>query len=158
MRRIGIAAALLAVVALAIAAGAGAFGGNSYPPQGAAPPPTAAELKELGRMALRTATLAGDPHPTGAVVVPTTRQIAVRVSSGDQVFDSNPPSYFVVLVGHFTPDVSVPAGAREPTGTFLSMTIDARTNQGMDSGLGDRMPDLYAMGAPEPLPLPTSVG
>jgi hypothetical protein len=111
MRLFGIMAALLAVVGLAVAAGAGAFGASRSPPRGAAPLPTPAELQKLGQLALRVATL---------------------------------------------DDVSVPAGAKAPTRTVLTLTFDSRANESLDLGAGTRMPNLYAMGQPEPLPLPFS--
>jgi hypothetical protein len=156
MRLFGLAALTLTVVVLAVTSAAGAFGGNSYPRKGAAPSPSPAELRKLGRLALRTATLAGDPYPTGAVVVPTTRQVAERVDA-DAVVNSNPPAYFVLVNGNFTFHGPVPAGAKEPTGTILTMTINSQTNQGLDGGVQDQMPDLHAIGQPEPLPLPPTV-
>jgi hypothetical protein len=156
MRLVGLAVGLLAVMALASAAAAGAFGGHAYPPQGVPPPPSPAELQKLGRHALSAASQAGDPHPTSAVVVPSTRRIAEQVDAGAGI-EANTPVYFVVLHGRFRlTNVSVPPGATAPTETILTQTIDARTNGGLDVGLGDRMPDLYAIGQPEPLPLPAS--
>jgi hypothetical protein len=40
---------------------------------------------------------------------------------------------------------------------LLVMTIDSKTSQSLDGGVEDAMPDLYAMGEPEPLPLPSDV-
>ena len=156
MRLVGLAAALFVVVALATAAGVGAFGGAWSPTRGAAQPPSSAELQKLGAYALDAATQDGDPHPTAAFVVPTTRRIAEEVAAGDNG-EPNTPAYFVVIRGHFTlNDVSVPAGSRAPTGTVLTLTIDPRANRSLDLGAGTRVPDLYAMGQPEPLPLPAS--
>jgi hypothetical protein len=157
MRLFGVVAGLLVVVALAVAAADGAFGGASYPPQGAPPPPNPAELQKLGQIALEAATGAGDPHPTAAVVVPSTRRIAEDVDAGAGI-NSNLPVYFLLLHGHFTVDGPIPRGAKPPTGSIYTLTINSRTNQGMDVGVGDLMPDLYAIGEPEPLPLPTAVG
>ena len=156
MRLFGLAAGMLAVVALAIAAAAGAFGGSSYLARGAAPPPGPAELRVLGQDALRAATLDGDPHPSAAFVVPTTRRIAEQVAAGDDG-EPNTPAYFVVLRGHFTlDDVPVPEGDKAPTGTVLTLTFDRRRNRSLDLGAGTQMPDLYAIGQPEPLPLPSA--
>ena len=52
--------------------------------------------------------------------------------------------------------VSVPEGAKAPTGTVLTLTFDRRTTASLDLGAGTRMPNLYAMGQPEPLPLPST--
>jgi hypothetical protein len=108
MRLFGVAGALLALVALTIAAGAGAFGGTWSPPSGAAQPPSSSELQKLGAYALDAATQDGDPHPISAFVVPTTRRIAEEVAAGDNG-EPNTPAYFVVIRGRFTlTDVSVP--------------------------------------------------
>jgi hypothetical protein len=103
-------------------------------------------------MVIRDATAEGDPHPTDGVVVPTTRQVAERVDAGAGV-DSNQPVYFLVFHGRFTVDRG-PLGAALPTGTVGTLTVDARTNRGTDGGVEGREPDLYAIGQPEPLPLP----
>jgi hypothetical protein len=54
-------------------------------------------------------------------------------------------------------EAPVPAGAKPPSGTIITMTIDSKTKQGLDGGIEDAMPDLYAMGEPEPLRLPGGV-
>jgi hypothetical protein len=156
MGRLALAAAVLAVVGLSAAAATGALGDRSDPPQGAPPPPSALELRGLAQLALGSATLAGDAHPTDAVVVPTTRHIAEQIDAGDGG-EASTPSYFVLLHGHFTVD-EAPAGGRFPTGTILTLTVDARTNHYSDYGVGSRMPDLDAIGIPEPLPLPSGSG
>jgi hypothetical protein len=153
MKLLGLAAAMLVSLGLGIAAAAGAFGGGSHARvvRGAPPPPSPAELRTLERLAASAARGAGDPSPTDAVVVPTTRRIAEQVDAGD---DGEPttPAYFVLLHGHFTGDMA-PDAAALPKGSILTLTIDPRTNRWTDSGLHDRMPDLDAIGRPEPLPL-----
>jgi hypothetical protein len=151
MRLLGLAAAAVAVVSLSIAAGAGAFGGDSYPPQGAPPPPSAAELRTLAALTVRDAALAGEAHPTDAVVVPTTRRIAEEVDAGDNG-EANTPAYFILMHGRFTSDRAPPSGP-SPTGTVATLTVDARTNNPTDGGIETRVPDLFAIGIPEPLPL-----
>jgi hypothetical protein len=153
MKLRGLAVALLAAAALGIAAAAGAFAGGSHPRvvQGAPPPPSAAELRTLERDALDAARGAGDAHPTDGVVVPSTRQVAERVDAG-AVVDSNQPAYFVLVHGHFTSNMAPPGGT-PPRGTILTLTIDARTNRSTDSGIEDGVPNLDAIGKPEPLPL-----
>jgi len=57
--------------------------------------------------------------------------------------------YLVTLRGHFTAYLaSGPPGAKAPTGTYLSLVIDARTFRGLDSGLAPRRPpvDLASLG------------
>jgi hypothetical protein len=153
MRLFGLAASVLAVVALLVAAAAGAFAQGSYGAKGAPPPPGPAELAKLAQIALRSATFAGDAHPTDGVVVPSTRLTAEWVDGG-AIIDSNQPVYFVLLHGHFRID----RGPPRLLATFgklpiLTLTIDARTNKGTDGGVESRMPDLYAIGIAEPLPL-----
>jgi hypothetical protein len=157
MRLFGVAAALFAVIALSIAAAAGAFGSSWHPARGAAPPPSAAELQKLGRAALHAATLDGDPHPSAGFVVPTTRRIADQVTAGEGSAVPNTPAYFVLLQGHFAlGDVSVPEGAKAPTGTVLTLIFDRRAIRNLGLGVGTRVPELYAMGQPERLPLPSA--
>jgi hypothetical protein len=55
-------------------------------------------------------------------------------------------------------DGPIPRGAKPPTGSIYTLTINSRTNQGMDVGVEDQMPDLCAIGEPQPLSLPTAVG
>jgi hypothetical protein len=145
-------AALGAVLALVTAVILGCGGSHPRVVKGAPPPPSRAELRTLARLALRAAGGAGDPHPTGAVVVPSTRKIAERVDAG-AVVDSNPPVYFVLLHGHFTANMA-PPGGKFPQGTILTVTIDSRTNESLDLGIGKRLPDLAAIGEAEPLALP----
>ena len=149
-----VAATLLSAVGLCAAYAAGAFGGGSHPhvAQGAPPPPSPAELRMIERLALRQAAAAGDPDPSSGVVVPTTRQIAERVGAGDPTEPST-PAYFVLLHGEFTGN-EAPAGAALPTGSILTMTIDAKRNTVTDGGIEDRMPDLDAIGRAVQLTLP----
>lgn len=159
MRRPAVAVALGVVVAaavtLGIAAATGAFGGGSHPRivRGAPPPPSPRELTAIKRFVLQQAAAAGDPHPTSGVLVPTTRRIAEQVDAGDPS-EANTPAYFVVVHGTFEADAPGPPGAAAPKGTILTLTIDPRTNQSTDGGVEDRMPDVDAIGRPEPLSFP----
>jgi hypothetical protein len=74
-----------------------------------------------------------------------------RWTPGDNA-EGNTPAYFVLLHGHFTGD-EAPPGTALPTGRILTLTIDPQTNRSTDSGIEDRMPNLDAIGKPEPLPL-----
>jgi hypothetical protein len=150
-----VAVAIVIVGGFSAAYGAGAFGSGSRPVvvAGAAPPPTPAELRTLERLVLKVAADWGDPQPTDAFVVPTTRRVAEQVDAGDPLAPDT-PAYFVVAHGHFTAaDVPIPPGAKAPTGTVLTLTVDPQTNESTDDGLEDRTPDLDAIGKPEPLPL-----
>ena len=94
----------------------------------------------------------GEPNPTDGVVVPTTRRLAELVD-----VDTDEPDtavYFVLVHGDFTAyGTSVPPGGKPPTGTILTLTIDPRTNESIGTGLPAAMPDLDAMGTPQPLRL-----
>ena len=147
-------AALVTVLALVTAASVACGGSHAHNVKGAPPPAGPAELRKLARLALGAASGAGDAHPTDGVIVPSTRLIAERVDAG-AVVDSNQPVYFVLLHGHFTANLA-PPGGKAPTGTILTLTIDPRTGESLDSGIGNRMPKLTAIGEPEPLPLPTT--
>jgi hypothetical protein len=154
MRLFAVAALALTVVALAAAAAAGVFGGSWGPARGVAPPLSQAQLQKLGYLALQAAALDGDAHPSAAFVVPTTRRIAEEVDAGDNT-EPNTPAYFVLLQGHFTlANARIPPGAKAPTGTVLTLTFNRQANGSIDLGAGNRMPDLYAIGQPEQLPLP----
>ena len=156
MRLFAVAALALVVVALAVASAAGAFGGSSWQPpaRDVAPPPSSAQLQKLGELALAEAALDGDAHPSAAFVVPTTRRIAEEVAAGDNG-EPNTPAYFVLLQGHFTlANARIPPGAKAPSGTVLTLTFNRQANGSLDLGAGNRMPDMYAMGQPEQLPLP----
>lgn len=158
MRWLGPAAAAVAAVTIGVAAATGAFGGNSQPRLvgDAPPPPGAAELAALERLALQAAATMGDSAPTGGVLVPTTRRLAELVDVDTDEPDT--PVYFVLVHGEFTDyGARLPKGAKPPTGTILTLTIDARTNQSLDTGLVGAMPDLNTMGDPEPLPLGTDL-
>jgi hypothetical protein len=76
-----------------------------------------------------------------------TRFDAVRISSSDLVFEWN-WSYLIAIRGDFTTatGVPLPPGAKPPTGTVVTLVVDARTGQVTDSGLSDRYPPLGELG------------
>lgn len=86
---------------------------------------------------------AGDPDPEWISVVVSTREKAVRASSGDLVGGPDFPAYLITMKGNFTEDdVSVPPGAKAPTGAYITLVVDARTMQSTDFGIGaDAGPD-----------------
>ncbi len=97
-------------------------------------------------LALQAAASNGDPHPSLIEHAEGTRFEAVLVSSGDLVFEWN-WSILIAVRGRFTAtDISIPPGARVPTGTVLTLVINARTGQGTDFGLGGRSPPLDRLG------------
>jgi hypothetical protein len=78
--------------------------------------------------------------------VESTRFDAVRISSGDLVFAWN-WAYLIAERGHFTATgASYPPGAKPPTGSVLTLVVDARTGRATDSGIGSRYPQLARLG------------
>jgi hypothetical protein len=58
--------------------------------------------------------------------------------------------WFVVLHGHFKDrNARVPAGQPLPTGRVILFTINKRTHQIMDFGIGNRPPALSSLGPAE---------
>jgi hypothetical protein len=159
MKLVGLAAAVLAALSFGIAAAAGAFDRGSHVlavQGGTPPPPDETELAAIRQLVLRAAAAMGDHAPTDGVVVPTTRRLAELVDVDTAEPDT--PVYFVLVHGEFTAsDVSVQPGAKAPTGTILTLTIDPTTNESLDTGLVAAMPDVNAMGEPEPLRLSTGL-
>ena len=128
-------AGLTLAASLALAAMASASENSTAPP-----PPFgyAWVLKASNRM--------GTPMPSSAVWVASRRERAVEVTSGESV-NSNQPVYVVVITGHFTArDVSVPEGAKFPTGTVATFIIDRATGTGLDFGLTNTRPNLGRLG------------
>jgi hypothetical protein len=102
--------------------------------------------KRLLRIAEDAATRAGDPHPRLIQHAAGTRFEAVRISSGDLVFEWN-WSYLIAERGHFICQAcSVPPGAKPPTGSVLTLVVDAANGQATDSGLSKRYPPLQRLG------------
>jgi hypothetical protein len=106
-----------------------------------------AETKEtkLRVVAARVAALNGDPHPTKAIAVRSTRKAAVTASSGADV-DTDQSSYLIVLHGHFVGHTA-PRGASFPQGSVLTIVVDASTNLVTDWGISDRTPDTSSLGS-----------
>jgi hypothetical protein len=143
MRLLVLVAALLVAAGLGSAYAAGAFGGDAKPQTAgvAPPPPDAAQLASIRQVVVRAATRLGDPHPTDGVVVPTTRRLAELVDV--DTAEADIPVYFVLVHGDFT------------GGRLLTLTIDPETNRSLATGLVAAMPDVNAIGTPQPLSLTT---
>ncbi len=109
------------------------------------PRPTLSKSRIL-TLAERTAAGNGDPNPTLIQHAAGTRFDAVRISSGDLVFEWN-WSYLVAIRGRFTADgAPIAAGAKPPTGTVITLVLDARSGQVTDFGIGNRYPPLAQLG------------
>jgi len=109
------------------------------------PKPRLPESRLL-QIAEDAAARAGDPHPRLIQHAAGTRYEAVRISSGDLVFEWN-WSYLIAERGHFICQAcSVPPGAKPPTGSVLTLVVDAANGQVTDSGLSKHYPSLRRLG------------
>jgi hypothetical protein len=117
MRLLGLVALALAALTFGIAGAAGAFHRGSNVVQGVVPPsPAPAELAAVRQLVLRAVSRMGDPSPTDAVLVPTTRRLAELVDVDTAEPDT--PVYFVLVQGRFTDctDLASPAAVRSILG------------------------------------------
>jgi hypothetical protein len=98
------------------------------------------------RIALTAAARSGDPTPTLIQHSQGTRHNANLVDSGDSVPGSE-WSYLIAERGHFVlNDASRPRGARPPTGSALTLIVDATNGTVTDSGVSNRYPRLARLG------------
>jgi len=148
------------VVALSAGITIGACGAAGQAPVGTAtgaspdtslsnsPTPSATvTVTTLTVLAKEMASGADDPNVTVGDAVLTTQQAAVTATSGSLV-NTNQPAYLVQLHGHFTAlGASVPAGAKLPTGTYLSFIVDASSGSVIDWGVSSRKANLFALGS-----------
>lgn len=98
--------------------------------------------------ARREAKWSGDPHPTSAEWVRTTRQRAVSSQSSDRVDSPGRQVWFVVLDGRFVDRHAYFIGRHPPRGTVLSFTIDVQRRIVLDLALGRTSPDYSVTGKP----------
>ncbi len=76
-----------------------------------------------------------DGHPSLAQYVLTARQAAVTASDGG-VVDSNGSVYYIVMRGHFVDHHGrTAAGAADPAGNQLEVTVDAQTGDVLDMAI-----------------------
>jgi hypothetical protein len=109
------------------------------------PRPTLSEQRIL-TLAEQAASRSGDRGPTLIQHAAGTRFEAVLISSGDLVFEYD-WSYLIAIRGDFKGvDASIPPGAKPPTGTVITLVVDARTGQVTDGGIGNRYPPLAELG------------
>lgn len=102
-------------------------------------------LARLTQIAQRAATINGDPHPAWITAVETTHAKALTSATpGDYDPGTGRITVFLITMrGHFIArEVSVPAGAKAPTGRYLSLVIDAKTFRGLDFGLSPKPPPV----------------
>lgn len=102
----------------------------------------------------QVATGNGDPSPTLAYVINTTRGPAEEVATGGAGVDSTTmPVYLVVMYGQFTCNwASGPAGTTVPTGSVVTFTINQTNTQDLpDYSCGNYSPSLTALESLGPL-------
>jgi hypothetical protein len=135
------------LLGITVAAGV-AFAASSFA-SGSSPRPASGDYISQGQIASiasQAAAKAGDPSPTSIQYsAVTTRSQANLVDSGDVVPGDN-ASYLVALRGKFATSGPVPPGAAEPTGSVLTLVVDATTGEITDIGLEDTYPDLGTLG------------
>jgi hypothetical protein len=86
----------------------------------------------------------GQPVPASAVVT-THAKALTSATPGDTTPGGKAIVYLVTIKGHFVCSLcSVPSGGHAPTGTYLSLVIDARSFEGTDSGIGPKPPPVPA--------------
>ena len=115
----------------------------STPTPGQPVPPAA--IHRLTAIARRAAKENGDLVPVWATVVVTTHAKALTSATpGDTVAGEQLTIvYLLTMKGHFVAYLaSPPAGAKLPTGKYLSIVVDAKTFRGMDAGLSYRPPPV----------------
>jgi hypothetical protein len=140
-RRPARAAAALACIVAVLAALA--VTGCAGPARAAQVPATA--VSQLTAAARRAATANGDPAPKWATAVVTTRAKALTSATpGDSIPGAAGTQVFLVtILGRFTAyDSSPPSGGALPTGRYLSLVVDARTFQVLDTGLSAKPPPV----------------
>ncbi len=100
---------------------------------------TVPALRSLEKSAAAEARLNGDASVHSGSIILTTREQAAApdVVNGDQTV------YEVVIQGHFTCGTcSIPPGAKVPTGTVITTSVDRQTLQGLDFGLTRSLPTV----------------
>ena len=133
------AAALACVLAMLVAAGcAGSPAGTGSP----VPAPTTSQLTVIGN---RAAIADGDAGPSWMTAVLTTHAKALTSATPGDLTPGGGgvPVFLLTMRGHFAATAaSRPPGAAAPTGSYLSIVVDARTLQVLDSGLSPSPPPV----------------
>jgi len=107
--------------------------------------PTATNLASI---ATTMAAGAGESLPSDVQSFETTHGPAVRqATGGDTVQPAGEDVSLIRMHGQFTADGAPrPPGAPAPTGTVMTVVVDATTGKVTDSSLGDTQPDLAPLG------------
>jgi hypothetical protein len=136
------AAAALACV-LAVLSGLAAAG-CAGSPAGAGSPVPAPLISRLTVIGSRAAKADGDAAPSQMTAVLTTHAKALTSATpGDLTPGGGVPVFLLTMRGHFAATAaSRPPGAAAPAGSYLSIVVDARTLQVLDSGLSPSPPPV----------------
>ena len=127
-----------AALAYVLAVGSGlAAAGCAGSPTVAGPPVPAPTISRLTVMGGRAAKADGDAAPLWMTAVLTTHAKALTSAITRQLVPgtNGVPVFLVTMRGHFPATAtSRPPGAAAPTGGYLSIVVDARTFQVLNSG------------------------
>ena len=105
-------------------------------------------MAKLRTMALQASSANGVPSPkTIDAVASPYHQAAEKIVSGDIVNDHVAVYVVEVTGGTFTDNAApTPPGAPAPSGSVLTLTVDAQSFRVLDFGLTDTAPDLTQIG------------
>src|SRR5215471_14825727 len=109
-------------------------------------PVPASAVHRLTAIADRAVTLnGGHPVAWATAVVTTHANALTSATPGDTTPGRKVVVYLVTIKGHFVCGLcSVPPGAHAPTGTYLSLVINAKTFEGTDFGISPKVPPVLA--------------
>jgi len=148
VRKLGreISAAVKSVIVLSVMA---SMATACTSPATTSKPPRSPIAAAIDQYAFDAAAANGDPHVASVTWVATNRTTANAVISGAGVGGSTVLVYAIEVPGHFTPNVSVPRGSREPSGRFLTLVVTRATFLTTDFGVQNRPANLARLGKPE---------
>jgi hypothetical protein len=100
---------------------------------------TVPALRSLEKSAADEARLNGDASVHRGYIILTTREQA----AAPDIVNSDQPVYEVVIQGRFTcGGCSIPPGAKIPTGSVITSSVDRQTFQGLDFGITRSLPTV----------------
>ena len=122
--------------------------GNSHsaatPAPGSPPAPTAAQISQLKTLAGQVSASYGESNPTSGTVVASMRTAANRLVNGAEISD-DATVYVLDVYGHFVA-MRHPRGVPAPSGTVLTIIVDAATMTPVDTTISKTAPDLSGLG------------
>jgi hypothetical protein len=102
------------------------------------------KLLEIARKAARQA---GDPRPTLVQYAKGTHARDNVVASGD-IVPGDEVCDLIAVRGHFiAKDAQAPPGAPDPTGSVLTLVVNAKSGSVFDFGIGNTYPRLAELGS-----------